>query len=129
MLPDVVARRLARGRNCKGFANVKSVLNMVGNSIKASFDRQGKDSPKALLKIIDCLGKRPDPDNLPELKEALAELESMTGLEEIKKAVDNLVKTAQTNYDRELRGEKTLDVTLNRLFMGNPGTGTHVLTS
>jgi len=139
LLPDVVARRLARGRNSKGFANARSVRTLAENSIKASMLRQGADSPKAVLKMIDCLGKRPDLDNIPELKEALDKLQTLTGLEEkrnedgsvekrsvgvpVKKAVHNLVMTAQANYDRELRGEKTLNIALNRLFIGNPGTG------
>jgi len=58
-LPDVVARRIARGRNRKGFANAKTVRSLVGNSINASILRQGKGA-KPVLKIIDCLGQRPD---------------------------------------------------------------------
>jgi hypothetical protein len=138
LLPEVVARRIARGRNSKGFANARTVRTLAENSIKASTLRQGKGG-KPVLKIVDCLGKRPDPQIIPELQEALDELQRMTGLEEkrnedgsvekrsvglpVKKAVQNLVSTAQANYDRELRGEKPLDVALNRLFIGNPGTG------
>ena len=138
LLPEVVARRIARGRNHKGFANARSVRTLAENSIKASTLRQGQGA-KPVLKIVDCLGKRPDPETIPELQEALDELERMTGLEEnrnedgstekrsvgvpVKKAVQNLVSTAQANYDRELRGEKPLDLALNRLFIGNPGTG------
>ena len=140
-LPDVVAHRLARGRNRKGFANGRDVRTLAENSIKASMLRQGTQSskPEPVLKIIDCLGVRPDPQNIPELKEALAELEKMTGLEEqrnedgsiekrsvgvpVKKLVRNLVLTAQANYDKELRGDEPFEVALNRLFIGNPGTG------
>ena len=137
-LPDVVARRIARGRNFKYFANARTVRTLVENSIKASLLRQGKGA-KPVLKIIDCLGQRPDPQNIPELQEAMDELERMTGLQEkrnddgsiekrsvgvpVKKAVQNLVLTAQANYDKELRGEKPLDIALNRLLIGNPGTG------
>ncbi len=138
LLPDVVARRIARGRNCKGFANARTVRTLAENSIKDSTLRQGNGAV-AVIKIIDCLGQRPDPQSIPELRSALEQLQRMTGLEEkrnqdgsvekrsvgvpVKKAVQNLLSTAQANYDRELRGEKTLDVALNRLFIGNPGTG------
>jgi len=51
-LPDVVARRIARGRNFKYFANARTVRTLVENSIKASILRQGKGA-KPVLKIID----------------------------------------------------------------------------
>lgn len=37
--------------------------------------------------------------------------------------VRQLVRIAQINYERELAGEKPIDMPLNRLFLGNPGTG------
>ena len=41
----------------------------------------------------------------------------------IKHEVRQLVAIAQINYERELNGEKPVEMPLNRLFFGNPGTG------
>ena len=37
--------------------------------------------------------------------------------------IRQLVQTCQINYERVLNGEKPLEMPLNRLFLGNPGTG------
>jgi SpoVK/Ycf46/Vps4 family AAA+-type ATPase len=89
------------------------------------------------------------------LKEALDELNAFDGLEKVKEAIDELVKTAENNYKLELDGRELhadddddddggggggrnnagigaggaagkgvyQKVALNRLFLGNPGTG------
>ena len=41
----------------------------------------------------------------------------------IKREIRQLVKVAQINYERELAGEKPIEMPLNRVFIGNPGTG------
>ncbi len=41
----------------------------------------------------------------------------------MKEAIANLVLVAQGNYQRELRFENVDSLALNRLFLGNPGTG------
>jgi SpoVK/Ycf46/Vps4 family AAA+-type ATPase len=53
----------------------------------------------------------------------LRKLEQLTGLSKGKSAVNQLVETAKANYDKELRGEEIDLLMLNRLFIGNPGTG------
>ncbi|KAI3595828.1 nfx1-type zinc finger-containing protein 1 [Moniliophthora roreri] len=58
-----------------------------------------------------------------ELEDALKELDSLVGLEVVKQTVRNLVKIAQVNEQRELQGKKPLEVLLNRIFLGPPGTG------
>ena len=45
------------------------------------------------------------------------------GLTSVKKEVRELVALVQNNQDKELQGEVPDAVSLNRLFLGNPGTG------
>ena len=59
----------------------------------------------------------------PELAAALDELADMIGLEKVKQSIEQLVTLALTNYQRELEGKAPYDVPLNRVFLGNPGTG------
>ncbi len=47
----------------------------------------------------------------------------MTGLTSVKKVVHSLVATSLRNYRHEVAGERIDEVALNRLFVGNPGTG------
>ena len=47
----------------------------------------------------------------------------MTGLEEVKAKVMELMQLQLGNWERESRGERALDVPLHRVFFGSPGTG------
>eukprot|EP00667_Euglena_gracilis_P031391 EG_transcript_45361 len=73
--------------------------------------------------IEDVVGSPPSPEALPDLKAALAELTGKVGWAAVKRSVAELLEVVQENYQRELRGEKLLDICLNRLLLGNPGTG------
>jgi hypothetical protein len=53
----------------------------------------------------------------------LKELEGMVGLQRIKAAVRDMLELVKTNAELEEREEKTRPLNLNRLFLGNPGTG------
>ena len=53
----------------------------------------------------------------------MAKLEQLTGCEKIKKQIAGIVKLVENNYEHELKFEAKDDVSLNRLFLGNPGTG------
>ena len=74
------------------------------------------------MKVIDVVGAKPTPA-APELAIPLAELGGLMGLESVKEQAAKLVKLATENYERELRGEEPDLIPLNRLFLGNPGTG------
>ena len=80
-------------------------------------------SRRLIITTADVLGSCPDPERDPELHAALADLDGLTGLAEVKRSVSALVKLARVNYERELSGGTPLLVPLNRLFLGNPGTG------
>ena len=59
----------------------------------------------------------------PDFEDLMAQLESLVGLEEVKKDVKNLVNLMKV---RKLRQENDLPVppmSLHMVFMGNPGTG------
>lgn len=47
----------------------------------------------------------------------------MIGLSAVKKTVEALVRTLQFNCRRELDEQPPVEYTLNRDFLGNPGTG------
>ena len=58
-----------------------------------------------------------------DLGVALDEFYKMIGLSSVKKQIQKMAQLALTNYERELRGEAPCPVSLNRVFLGNPGTG------
>ena len=64
-----------------------------------------------------------DPRSNPKLKAVLDKINDKIGWKKIKDAVKDLVTVCGTNYQRELDGQAPLPVFLNRLFLGNPGTG------
>jgi SpoVK/Ycf46/Vps4 family AAA+-type ATPase len=124
----IAAMRLARGANKRGFANARSVRVFV----EAAFARAnvrfstalaaGTPLSSAALQTLtraDVLGAPIDVEASPEI----ARLMRMTGLADVKKAVLAAVEMIAVNYRAELRGDQPIDISLNRLFLGNPGTG------
>jgi hypothetical protein len=51
------------------------------------------------------------------------EIDQMIGWGRIKDRVKELVELCGVNFSLELQGKPPLEVFLNRLFLGNPGTG------
>lgn len=122
----VAARRLYRCANRKGFGNARAVRVMVEQAQRAASKRQKQEqlTGQALssthgitMTLIDVIGPRIDIVRSP----LVAELMSMTGLNDVKKAVKGLLQMSVENYQSELRGEAVLDISLHRMFLGNPG--------
>ncbi|KAL7627407.1 hypothetical protein AAE478_001600 [Parahypoxylon ruwenzoriense] len=123
----VVARRIGRGRGREGFGNAREVQNVLSILLGRQASRlqqerrQGKVPDDLLLRKIDLVGPEPSVEfshNKDWLK-----LQSMIGLNSVKQSVMVLVNRLQTNYEREMREEPTVECSLNKVFVGNPGTG------
>jgi hypothetical protein len=65
----------------------------------------------------------------PELTNALmnckawTKLQELTGLVAVKEAVKALIDSVKQNYHRELAEQPPIQYSLNKVFLGNPGTG------
>ena len=125
-LAKIVSRRLARGSGKKGFGNARTVRNFVDLAVNKHKDRIGSkilhmqkvsDAEHSTLELGDVIGDRPNLAQSPLLKE----LDAMIGLKSVKEAVHGLMELQLQNYDRELRGEKREEISLHRVFYGNPG--------
>jgi hypothetical protein len=69
----------------------------------------------------DLIG--PDPSEAIKNCAAWQKLQSLTGLRSVKDSVHFLINNIETNYKRELQEKSQIDVSLNRVFLGSPGTG------
>jgi AAA+ superfamily predicted ATPase len=123
----VAAARIARGRGRKGFGNARSVRQMFERAIGEAKHRYTGGEPTMIVE--DVIGKEPTRENVPALDAVMRELEAMVGLASVKRDMQSLVDLARNNYKRELAGLKVDDVPLNRLFLGNPGTGKTTVAS
>jgi hypothetical protein len=71
--------------------------------------------------VEDIIGEIPDPETNPKLKKVFDKLNKLTGLKLVKDQISYLLNVAQNNYKHEKAGERTDDLPLNRIFVGNPG--------
>jgi hypothetical protein len=127
----IAARRLAAGRGTPGFGNGRAVRSFLEAAVRRQQERLaaarqerggtallGGDAVNVLTSS-DLLG----PCAAPEQLAAVAELEAMVGLCAVKKQVRMLCALMADNLRREADEEPPLRISLNRLFLGNPGTG------
>ncbi|GCB17518.1 stage V sporulation protein K [Aspergillus awamori] len=128
----IVTRRICRMRSEKDFSNMlalRAALEQVMNrqalrlrqSIGDTAAKRGKAPNYNFLTKFDLLG--PEPGNRWKDSKAWKQLQSMIGLQEVKEMVDELVHRANTNYHREIYDLPPVDMPLNKVFLGPPGTG------
>ncbi len=120
-LTEIAVRRLIKTANRKGFGNARAVRTVLEAATRNAMSRDDYDDSNPTLKILDVIGE--DPSLNPKIKDVLNLLDSKIGWTEVKKAVKDLIVLCSDNYQRELRGEAPVGPFLNRLFLGNPGTG------
>lgn len=112
----------------KGFGNARDVESKLGDVFKSQTDRIGtilfrnperQITPAEYRTLIrrDCIGDRPNLAESPLLKE----LDSMIGIASVKKSIHGLMHLQLQNYDREMEGKEAEQISLHRVFYGNPG--------
>jgi len=123
----IVSRRIGRGRGRDGFGNARSVHNAFSRiadrqATRLRQERRARTRPDdMMLTKEDLLG--PEPSSVLKGNAAWEKLQSLTGLESVKQAVRSLIDTIQFNYQREIEEKQLVEFSLNKVFVGNPGTG------
>ncbi|KAG7398349.1 hypothetical protein PHYBOEH_011257 [Phytophthora boehmeriae] len=120
-IAKVACRRLAKAAGRKGFGNARAVRKLFEQAVKEAMAREDFDWGNLKFETVDLLGDRPSIN--PKLQAVLNEVEEKTGWNKIKDELKKLVRISDENYERELKGQETVPLCLNRLFLGNPGTG------
>ncbi|KAL1862809.1 hypothetical protein Daus18300_008305 [Diaporthe australafricana] len=123
----IVARRMGRCRGPSNFGNAREVENTLlrmffRQAVRLEESRKSKEEVDDLfLTMEDIVG--PPPSTALENSKAWKSLQGMVGLKSVKESLKALVHRLQINYDRELAEKPVVDCPLNRIFLGNPGTG------
>ena len=123
----IVVRRLGRGRGREGFGNARALENVLAKVLERQSQRiqhertTGARPDDLLLKKQDLIG--PEPSHAVTESAAWKELQSLIGLKSVKESMQSLVDLLFLNYKRELAEKEIVEVSLNRVFTGSPGTG------
>lgn len=123
----IAVRRLGRGRSREGFGNARALANMLAKITErqagrlAKERRQGLTPDDFILLKEDLIG--PDPSQVLINSASWTKLQSLTGLSAVKESIRSLFDLIQTNYQRELGEKEPIQMSLNRVFLGSPGTG------
>ncbi|UPX21074.1 uncharacterized protein EKO05_0011278 [Ascochyta rabiei] len=123
----IVARRIGRGRGCEGFGNARAVQNKISQITERQAKRIRKQRRTSIrsndyyLTKEDLIG--PEPAAALQNNAAWSKLQKLIGLASVKETVQTLLDGIQTNYKRELEEKPLVEYSLNKCFIGSPGTG------
>lgn len=123
----IAARRVGRSRGREGFGNARSIEVAVATiaqnqARRLGLERRAGNKPDDfLLTKEDLIG--PEPKQALARSKAWLDLQKLTGLKSVKEAVKALLDSVEQNYQRELDEQPIIEYSLNRVFLGNPGTG------
>jgi AAA+ superfamily predicted ATPase len=123
----IIVRRLGRGRGRDGFGNARALENLFARIRERQADRlssqrrQGLSPDDFMFTKEDLIG--PDPSQAILKSEAWTKLQKLTGLKAVKNSISFMIDLIKTNYERELKEVAPVEVSLNRVFLGSPGTG------
>ncbi|KAM0354342.1 hypothetical protein ACHAPU_001386 [Fusarium lateritium] len=123
----IASRRIGHGRGKNGFGNARAVENhlaAISNRQAARIRRERRAGTKPndlFLTQEDIIG--PEPSEALTKSKAYRSLECLVGLKEVKDALKMFMDTLKTNYKRELAEQPLVEFSLNKVFLGSPGTG------
>ncbi|KAF2637377.1 P-loop containing nucleoside triphosphate hydrolase protein [Massarina eburnea CBS 473.64] len=123
----IVARRIGRGRGREGFGNARDVQNKIAHITERQAKRlrkerkTGKLPDDYLLTKEDLIG--PEPTVALKNNAAWNTLQKMIGLTSVKDSIKIFLDQIQFNYQRELTEKPLVQYSLNKCFIGSPGTG------
>lgn len=123
----IAIRRLGRGRGTPGFGNARALQNMFSKIRQRQAERLERETNSGIqvddffLAKEDLIG--PDPSKVLPRSAPWEKLQRLIGLESVKNSVRNLFALLETNYQRELAEKQPMQLSLNRVFLGSPGTG------
>ena len=114
-------------RRDKSFGNARAVRNLVEEAILRQSTRLAQSDlpslPRNALSLLEA-------DDMPAysrgarpLEELLAELNSMIGLEPVKRQVETLTNFFAVQMQRRAHGLTSPDISRHLVFVGPPGTG------
>jgi Cdc6-like AAA superfamily ATPase len=123
----IVARRIGRGRGRDGFGNAREVQNKISQITERQARRLRKER-KAGLKPNDNLRTKedligPEPTAILNNNLAWKKLQNLIGLTAVKQAVQSFIEGIEFNYQQEIEEKPLVQYSLNRCFIGSPGTG------
>lgn len=123
----IAVRRIGRRRGQSGFGNARAIGNLLNQITQRQAKRltlgrrYGTEPDDFMMTVTDLLG--PNPLLTAVQSAAWKELQQMIGLNEVKESLRSQIDLIQTNYKRELEEKEPMGMSLNRVFLGNPGTG------
>ncbi|GJN72493.1 hypothetical protein PLICBS_006566 [Purpureocillium lilacinum] len=123
----IVARRIGYGRGRDGFGNARAVENIVDIVHKRQGSRlrrersSGEHPNDFIFTKEDLIG--PAPNEVLANCKAWEKLQGLLGLQAVKEAVQSLMDSIRENHQRELEEKPRIDFSLNKVFVGSPGTG------
>ena len=123
----IAIRRLGRRRGRPGFGNARD-LEQVFAGIRgrqaarlAKWRKEGRYADDFFMNREDLIG--PNPSTAILESESWKQLQTLIGLKSVKESVQSFFSLIEENYQRELQEQEPMEMTLNRVFLGSPGTG------
>ncbi|TGZ77525.1 NFX1-type zinc finger-containing protein 1 [Ascodesmis nigricans] len=123
----IFIRRIGAMRGRPGFGNARAVENAFAKLTERQAARitkerkNGKLPDDMWLCKADLIGH--DPSKQILMSDAWVKLQKLIGLQSVKDSIRAMIDRIQENYKRELAEKPPIKISLNRVFLGSPGTG------